>query len=272
MPIRYTGLVLLVSLVATLNSVAQQCTVMQVDYVHLQGSTVWSDSDIERLVRSVTLKNIDLREVSKQLQRAYQDFGYYKAQVHDPEVQVKAQGIDGKCHFDVLVVVNEGNVYRIGEIRFKGGTIFPAAKYRELFSLEPGDVFNRSAIEVGLVTLRKLYCDAGYINFSSVPDVNFDEQSSLISLEIDMDEGKQFRWGMLAVDGKNSVPGAKRRLLDFWKPHEGTTYDCGRTIQLFLREIGSRPDVRPEQVFRTSLDNNAGVVNVGITLADPPIF
>jgi hypothetical protein len=105
-----------------------------------------------------------------------------------------------------------------------------------------------------------------------VPDTNFDEQSGTVTLEINIEEGKQFRYGALSVEGEGTVPGAKKRLLDFWKPHEGAIYDCGRTLQVFLREIGSRPGVRPEEVFTISQDHTGTIENVEITLADPPIF
>jgi len=276
---RYISVLFIAFLVAVAASsaVAQQCTEVRVHSVHLQGNTALRNADIERVVRSVPIfKSKDgLRELSERFRMAYQDLGYYKAEVSDPEVQATVKGLDRYCHFDVVdvsVAVKEGRVYRLGGIHFKGGTIFPPAKYRESFSLADGDVFKRSAIVEGLERLRELYCGAGYINFISVPDVDFDEQRGLISLVVDMGEGKQYRWGVLIVKSENSVPGARQRLLDSWKPHEGTVCDCGRTLELFLREIGSRPDVKPEQVFQRLTDHHARVVNVRIELADPPSF
>ena len=53
----------------------------------------------------------------------------------------------------------------------------------------------------GLEDLRKAYGEIGFINFTSAPDTQFDDENGLISLVIDVDEGKQFRIGSVKVLG-----------------------------------------------------------------------
>jgi outer membrane protein assembly factor BamA len=250
---------------------------LRIRFVHLQGNTVLSARDIRDIVECVNdLPSGDdrLREISERLLRRYQDLGYYKVRVGDPEV-LRVGEVDGDSKFevaDLAFTVQEGRKYRLADVQLRGGKAFSAAEYRNYLALNVGDVFNRSAVSRGLERLREAYCNIGYTNFTPVPDTNFDEQRGLISIVIDINEGKQFRWGSLTVDGENTVPGAKERLLSLWKPHQGTTYDCGRTLEIFLREIGGRPDITPDEVFDLSLDQRSGLANVEIMLADPMAF
>jgi outer membrane protein assembly factor BamA len=251
---------------------------LRIRSVDLRGNTALNAADIQQLVECVNQlpSGADkLRDISERLLRKYQDIGYYKAIVSDPEVQLKVQGLDRYSHFDVVdlvIRVQQGRMYRLSEVRVRGGTVFSATEYRSYLSLKPGDVFSRSAVFKGLERLKRAYCDVGYIDFTPVPDTYFDEQNGTIVLDIYIDEGKQFRWGALIVKGENSVPGARRRLLDSWKPHEGTICDCWRTLGPFLRQIGGRPDVKPEQVFSMSSNHDTRIVNVYIELSDPPTF
>jgi outer membrane protein insertion porin family len=84
--------------------------------------------------------------------------------------------------------------YNLSGITFKNNkAISNLDTLRGLFPIKDGDIFSRAKIGTGLENLRKAYGELGYINFTSVPDTKFDDENKLISLDIDVDEGKQFR-------------------------------------------------------------------------------
>jgi hypothetical protein len=70
-----------------------------------------------------------------------------------------------------------------------------------LIPLRSGEIFDRGKIGQGLENLRKAYGDRGYINLTYVPETQFDDPSGTITLHIDVDEGKQFRFGGGFVSG-----------------------------------------------------------------------
>jgi len=96
-----------------------------------------------------------------------------------------------------------------------------------------------------------------------------DEDAGLISLKIDIDEGKLLRWGELTINGVESQPGARQRLIEAWQVYRGAPYDGNVALRHLLRDVHVLSSVKPEDVFELSHDQT-GIVNVHLTLVKPP--
>jgi len=141
-----------------------------------------------------------LDEDAERVRFFYQTKGYFKVLVDDPKTKIR----DTKPGFpylfrkggkvvDILVPIQEGDRYRLGKIDFKNvKQNFNVKALRGFFPLKDGDIFNRELIGKGLENLRKAYGEYGFINFSAVPETTIDEEKKTVSLNIDVDEGKQF--------------------------------------------------------------------------------
>jgi outer membrane protein insertion porin family len=91
------------------------------------------------------------------------------------------------------LTIEEGGRYRLGTITFTGNKQITNLKaLRATFPIKDGDWFNATAIGKGLDNLKKAYGSLGYINFGAVPKLDTDEQKKTVSMNIDIDEGKQF--------------------------------------------------------------------------------
>lgn len=210
-----------------------------------------------------------LEEIAERVRQAYQERGYFKAFIADPEVNVIGQ-VEKKKPLEVVISVNEGQQYRLGDISFTGQKAFTAGELRKLIPIQNGDIFNTSKIHAGLENLRGLYGSYGYVNFTPVPDTKIDDHDNRISIVMDIDEGALFRYGKLTVNGDESVPGARATLLEAWKHYQGLPYDSGNALKRLLEQIHAQPNVKPEEVFEISWDQKSHVVNVCLTLLDPP--
>jgi len=209
-------------------------------------------------------------EIAERLRFEFQRIGYFKVLVTDPVV--KSIGKDGEREIvDVDIRIVEGEQYRLKHIRFVNNTVSSTAVLRAAFAISDGDIFDRAKIGAGLEDLRQTYAQQGYVDFSAIPETNVDEAAHFISLSIDVDEGYVFRWGTLTVQGVESEPGARDKLLRTWGSYEGKVFDP-RLLQQFLRDLGARPSVKPEQIFRISFDEQTQVANVSIMLVNPPLF
>jgi len=210
----------------------------------------------------------DVDEIAERVRQAYQERGYFKALVEEPKISVVRQNEKQEL-IDITISVEEDRQYRLQDISFTGVTAFAADDLRAQFPVNAGDIFNTDKIRMGLENLRKLYSAGGYINFTPVPDTRIDETAGLISLVIDVDEGGLFHYGKLIIKGEESQPGAREKLLKVWQAYQGTPYD-GEALEDFLRDIHARPNVKPEEVFETTVDYRSKLVNVKLTLLNPP--
>jgi outer membrane protein insertion porin family len=114
-----------------------------------------------------------------------------------------------------------------------------------------------------LQNLSQAYGEMGYINFTSAPDINFDDENKLISLAIDMDEGKQFYVSSVNVLGVDEM--ARQELLNDLPIKDGQIYNR-RLWELSLRKYSSMfPDCKCDESER-QLDEKAGTVALTLDL------
>jgi outer membrane protein insertion porin family len=149
-----------------------------------------------------TYDSTKLNEDAERVRYYYQTKGYFKALVSDPQTQIHdTSGVKWYWPFksspgkavDIKMPVEEGARYRLKEIDFTGNkAVTDTSRLRPLFKIKDGDVFDAEAIRKGLDNLRKAYAALGYINFTPVPNTEPDDEKKLITLRIDLDEGKQF--------------------------------------------------------------------------------
>jgi outer membrane protein insertion porin family len=144
-----------------------------------------------------------LEEDTERVRYEYQNRGYFKVVVNDPKTQIHDTGHKG-VHIpllqagpgkavDITMPIEEGDQYKLAAITFKGNKAISNTKaLRSLFPIKDGDIFSRDKIAKGMEALRKAYGQFGYINFTSVPDTKFDEEKKTITIEMDVEEGKQF--------------------------------------------------------------------------------
>ncbi len=142
-----------------------------------------------------------LEEDTERVRQAYRDKGYANAAVEQPRTQVRDEaGLNwftfrprkGK-RIDILLPIEEGDRYRLSKITFTGNkAVTNANALRSTFVLRDGEWFSATAIGKGLEALKKAYGQLGYINFGAIPRLDYDDQKKTVSMNIDIDEGKQF--------------------------------------------------------------------------------
>ena len=151
---------------------------------------------------SKTYDATKLNEDAERVRDEYQQKGYFKALVEDPKTKIHDtsgfrwyfpfRNSPGKA-VDITVPVEEGDRYRLKEIKFTGNkaiTNLPAL--RRQIPMKDGDIFDVESMRKGLKNLRDAYGTIGYINFTPVPNTEIDDEHKLITLTFDLDEGEQF--------------------------------------------------------------------------------
>jgi outer membrane protein assembly factor BamA len=198
----------------------------------------------------------------ERVRTGWQDHGYFKVKVSG-EKRTLTSRLDSR-RIALSFYVEEGLQYSLDRITFKNYKLMAdVSAVRGLFPIDDGDVFSREKIAKGLENLRKAYGEMGYINFTSVPDTQFDDENKLISLEIDIDEGKQFYVSNINVLGLDEL--ARQELLKSLPIKRGQIYNS-RLWELSLQKYSSMfPDCQCGDSERR-LDQRAGTVSLTLDL------
>ena len=230
---------------------------------------------------SKTYDATKLEEDTERVRAEFQNRGYFKALVEDPKTEIHDTGHTG-FHIpllqpgmgksvDITMPIEEGDRYRLGTITFKNNkAITNNAALRNLFPMKDGDIFSREKIAKGLENLRKAYGEAGYINFTSVPETAFDDEKKTVNMTIDVDEGKQFYVRRIEFQGNTTTRDKViRREVAM---EEGQIYNSRLWEMSLMRlnQLGYFEKLKPDDPDTTErhLDEKAGTVDLTLKVKE----
>jgi outer membrane protein insertion porin family len=237
--------------------------------LNFEGDLRMPNGDLEQIATSLKQQryfgdpDAVTSEVLERVRLAWQNQGYFEVEVLGEEKILTSSPAAERI--SISVHVEAGQQYRLEEIRFRGNRkVSNVRALRPLFPLKDGDVFDRAAIAKGLDQLRFAYGQLGYINFTSIPNTQFNEDRETISLVVEFDEGKKFYVSSLNVLGRvDSV--LKDSLIK-----EGDVYD-ERLVNLFVQQHApSSVDASLDSRIHRQLDESAGTVAITFDLRDCP--
>ena len=221
-----------------------------------------------------TYDSTKLNEDAERVRYYYQTKGYFKALVSDPKTQIHdTSGFTwympwshkpGKA-VDITLPIEEGFQYKLKEITFTGNkAITNTEALRAQFKIKDGDIFDTEAVRKGIENLRKAYAQLGYINFTPVPDTHPDDEKKLISMVIDLDEGKQFYVRRIEFQGNTTTRDKVIRrelLLQEGQVYNGNLWDISL---LRLNQLQYFDALKPDQ--DSEIHQNVQDSTVDITL------
>jgi outer membrane protein insertion porin family len=224
---------------------------------------------------SKTYDATKLEEDTERVRAEFQNRGYFKVQVDDPKTEIHDTGHAGfhvpllqsglGKSVDILMPIDEGDRYRLGKITFKGNkAISNNAALRSLIPIKDGDIFSREKMAKGIENLRKAYGEAGYINYTGVPDTKFDDEKKIINIDFDIDEGKQFFVRRIEFAGNTTTRDKViRREIAL---EEGQVYNSRlwELSLLRLNQLGYFDQLKPDDPNTTErhLDEKNGTVDL----------
>ncbi len=225
-----------------------------------------------------TYDSTKLTEDSERVRYYYQTKGYFKALVGDPKTQIHdTSGVKWYFPFksspgkavDITMPVEEGQRYHLKEITFSGNKAVTNTKaLRSLFKIKDGDIFDTEAIRKGLESLRKAYAALGYINFTPVPNTTADDEKRTISLEIDLDEGKQFYVRRIEFQGNTTTRDKviRRELaLEEGQIYNGNLWELSL---LRLNQLQYFDQLKPEQDSEIKQNPQDGTVDITLKVKE----
>lgn len=229
---------------------------------------------LENLI-SKTYDASKLSEDQERVRDAYQQKGYFKALVQDPQTKIRDTG--GKIPFlikagkrvDITIPIDEGERFRLKEITFTNAKAITNMKLlRAMFPMKDGDIFDTEMVRKGLKNLRDLYTEGGFINFTPVPDTVIDDEHKLITLKIDLDEGKKFYVRRIEFQGNTTTRDKViRRELAL---EEGQVYNSKywELSLLRLNQLQYFQELKPDQDTDRHIDEQSGTVDLTLKVKE----
>jgi outer membrane protein insertion porin family len=139
----------------------------------------------------------------RQLSNFIRSRGYLQAKLGEPTKELRAGRLV------VTVPVEEGTLYRLGEIKIEGARNLNSERVRAMLSLQPGDIVSGEEIGKWLYEdLKELYGEMGYVQYTAEPDPEFRivdhaKNEGLVDFKVMIEEGQQFRLRSIRFDGSN---------------------------------------------------------------------
>lgn len=139
----------------------------------------------------------------RQLSNLMRSRGYLQARLGEPKKEVT----DGRLV--VTVPVEEGTVYRLGEIKIEGARNLNQERVRAMLSLQRGDIVSGEEIGKWLYEdLKELYGEMGFIEYTAEPDpdfriVDYAAKEGVVDFNVTIEEGPQFKVSSIRFKGSD---------------------------------------------------------------------
>jgi outer membrane protein insertion porin family len=147
------------------------------------------------------LKREELANDAERLREVLLNKGYLNVQVSLPTVELS----EDKQWFTVTYTIVEGEPYAIGEVAFRGNTVFEDAELRANMKIKPGDTFQRAKIRDEITRLTEVYGAKGYAFTDVNPAVTPDAQTKTASIVFHIKEGELIRIREIHITGNDKT-------------------------------------------------------------------
>lgn len=135
----------------------------------------------------------------EKLRSYYTNRGYLDFNVESTQVSITPE----KDKIYITIVVNEGEVYKISNVKFSGELKIPEAEMRSLLLFKPGEVFSRQKIVDSIKAITDRLGNDGYsfANINPVPER--DPVTKLASFTMFVDPGRRVYVRRINVQGNS---------------------------------------------------------------------
>ena len=141
--------------------------------------------------------NLDVERIKEVLLNK----GYLNVRVGLPTVELS----EDKKWFVVTYVVMEGEPFTIGEIGFRGNTVFEDPELREGLKMKEGEIFQRQKLRDEVTRLNDLYGSRGYSFADISPNVNPNMEERTAAVIMTIKEGEMMRIRQINIHGNEKT-------------------------------------------------------------------
>lgn len=123
----------------------------------------------------------------EKLRSYYMDRGYANFQIESTQVAIAPE----KDDMFITVNVNEGEVFKVSEIKLAGTLVIPEAELRKLLLIKPGDIFSRKSVTSSQELMSYRLGADGYAFSKIDPVPTADNEKKTVSLTFFIEPGNR---------------------------------------------------------------------------------
>lgn len=172
--------------------------------VTFTGNTAFSGKELRSKMTSESGKRFDDYTFQLDMRKIlymYRKKGYLDAKFLGRESRVNIE----KQQIDYQLTIEEGNIRKIGQLRFSGNQILSDSLLISLLKVKTGDPLNLPAINQTSSGIVALYAERGHI-YTTVKDTVLDTEDLYTSdILFNITEGPQVRLGEIRIEGNKKV-------------------------------------------------------------------
>ena len=131
------------------------------------------------------------------LEAYYQDHGYLRARVQEPNINIDQKNKE----INISISIEEGSQYRVGKITSKPDDTVSVDDILKALQMKSGDVYSLSKVRAGILNISDLYSERGYAFADVNPITKINENSRTVDVSIEVDRGRKVYVGEINVIG-----------------------------------------------------------------------
>jgi len=131
----------------------------------------------------------------------YYDRGFINVKLGTPQIRLSRD----KRYMYLSINIDEGPVFNIGKVDFKGELIGKKADYYKRLTINAGEKFNRSKVGQDIQRLTNFYRNKGYAYVNITPMTNVDLESRRVSLSFEIQRGKKVYFERIIIRGNSKT-------------------------------------------------------------------
>jgi len=198
---------------ATVKFVVTENEKVLIKEINFEGNTVFTADELRKVMESKEkwwlswltgrgaynedLIQNDLEIIADQ----YYNKGYVQVRVKQPSITLT----DDNRYMNLLIEIDEGEQFRVGELNVRGDLIEPADDILKLVKLKPGDVFSRELLRKGVFAVNVLYADQGYAYVNVSPLTRLRPAEKLINLMLEIEKGVKVNIERIEIKGNTKT-------------------------------------------------------------------
>ena len=268
--------------------------IVEIDF---EGNEKFSDGELRnalQLVKETGLISrvkgmdiLDMRKLQYDLQKNVRSHmfskGYFQARIGEPEIVglgVKRTGflpyvtlplplISSKDDtLKIVIPVTEGKIFRVGELKVEGNSIFSEEQILNYVGLKKGEIADGKRLQEAVYeNLKKVYGSSGFVQYNAEFEPDFKDNPAnpnegIVDITITIDEGKQFTLRRLEFTGNTFT--RDRVLRREFLINEGDIYNQGY-LDISIARINQTQYFDPidkDQDVETRTDEEQGDVDL----------